>query len=48
MTLEDLRTFAAEYVSDYKLPRDLVTRQIPRNPSGKILKHVLRAEVRAR
>ncbi|AZI65395.1 AMP-binding protein (plasmid) [Rhodococcus qingshengii] len=46
VTLHDLRVFAAEYVSDYKLPRDLVVRSIPRNPSGKILKHVLRAEVR--
>ena len=46
VTLHDLRVFAAEHVSDYKLPRDLVIRSIPRNPSGKILKHVLRAEVR--
>lgn len=47
VTLDDLRTFAAEYVSDYKLPRDLVLREIPRNPSGKILKHILREQVRA-
>lgn len=47
VTLDGLRAFAAEYVADYKLPRDLVIRPIPRNPSGKILKHVLRAEVRA-
>ncbi|WP_068397554.1 class I adenylate-forming enzyme family protein [Kribbia dieselivorans] len=46
VTLEDVRSFAAEYVSDYKLPRELVLREIPRNPSGKILKHVLRREVR--
>ncbi|NLE82206.1 MAG: long-chain fatty acid--CoA ligase [Rhodococcus sp.] len=42
VTLEDLRAFAAEHVSDYKLPRTLVIADIPRNPSGKILKHVIR------
>ncbi|HWJ67862.1 MAG TPA: AMP-binding protein [Nocardioides sp.] len=46
-TLEDLRSFAAEYVADYKLPRELVLREIPRNPSGKILKHVLRDDIRS-
>ena len=46
VTLEELRTYAAEYVADYKLPRDLIVRDIPRNPSGKILKHVLRSEIR--
>lgn len=47
VTLEGLRTFAAHYISDYKLPRELVVREIPRNPSGKILKHVLRSDIRA-
>jgi fatty-acyl-CoA synthase len=47
VTLEELREFGAERLSAYKLPRELVIRDIPRNPSGKILKHVLRAEVRA-
>lgn len=46
LTLDEVRSYAAEYVSDYKLPRELVVRVIPRNPSGKILKHVLRREVR--
>lgn len=46
ITLDEVRLYAAEYVSDYKLPRELVVRAIPRNPSGKILKHVLRREVR--
>lgn len=46
VTLEGLRAFAADYVSDYKLPRDLIVRDIPRSPSGKILKHVLRSELR--
>lgn len=45
ITLDEIRTFAAEYVSDYKLPRELVLRPIPRNPSGKILKHVLRKDL---
>jgi len=43
VTLDDLREFGAERLSAYKLPRDLILREIPRNPSGKILKHVLRA-----
>lgn len=47
VTLDGLRVFAADYVSDYKLPRELVVREIPRNPSGKILKHVLRDDVRS-
>lgn len=45
VTLEGLRVFATEYIADYKLPRELVIRAIPRNPSGKILKHVLRSEL---
>lgn len=47
VSLEALREHAAEYLADYKLPRELIARDIPRNPSGKILKHVLRSEVRA-
>ncbi|MEO6956647.1 MAG: AMP-binding protein [Antricoccus sp.] len=46
ITLDEIRNFAAQYVSDYKLPRELILRSIPRNPSGKILKHVLRADLR--
>lgn len=45
VTLAGLREFATEYVSDYKMPRELIVREIPRNPSGKILKHVLRKEI---
>lgn len=45
LTLEALRAFAGERVSGYKLPHEMVVRNIPRNPSGKILKHVLRAEL---
>jgi acyl-CoA synthetase (AMP-forming)/AMP-acid ligase II len=45
LTLEDLRTFCAGRIADFKLPHDLVIAPIPRNPSGKILKHQLRAAV---
>ncbi|UUZ61838.1 hypothetical protein LP418_27790 [Nocardioides sp. B-3] len=45
VTLEGIREFAATYVADYKLPRELFIRDIPRNPSGKILKHVIRKEL---
>ncbi len=42
LTLEELRAFGRELIADYKLPRELIFDVIPRNPSGKILKHVLR------
>ena len=42
LTLEELRAFGRELIADYKLPRALIFDAIPRNPSGKILKHVLR------
>ncbi len=47
ISLEALREFGAKYLSAYKLPRELVLRDIPRNPSGKVLKHVLRADLYA-
>jgi fatty-acyl-CoA synthase len=47
VTLDELREFGAERLSAYKLPRELVVRDIPRNPSGKILKHVLRADLQS-
>jgi acyl-CoA synthetase (AMP-forming)/AMP-acid ligase II len=45
ITLEELRDFGADRLSGYKLPRELIVRSIPRTPSGKALKHVLRAEL---
>ena len=46
-TIEELRAFLGERLARYKLPRDLVTVDaLPRNPSGKVLKHRLRALVR--
>lgn len=47
VTLESLREHGAEYIADYKPPRELITRPIPRNPSGKILKHGLRETISA-
>jgi acyl-CoA synthetase (AMP-forming)/AMP-acid ligase II len=47
LTLEDLREHCRAHVADYKLPHDLVVAAIPRNASGKILKHRLRDEVMA-
>jgi len=44
-TLESLRAWAKERVSDYKAPHAMRIGAIPRNPSGKIQKHVLRAEL---
>jgi long-chain acyl-CoA synthetase len=40
----DLRRFCAEHLAAYKVPAhlDLVTRPLPRNPAGKILKQALR------
>ena len=46
LTLEDVRAHAGELIADYKLPHDLVIDEIPRNASGKILKHELRARIR--
>jgi acyl-CoA synthetase (AMP-forming)/AMP-acid ligase II len=46
ITLEDLRSHVSALVADYKAPHRLVLGEIPRNPSGKILKHVLRERVR--
>ncbi len=44
-TLESLRTWARERIADYKAPHALVIHSIPRNPSGKIQKHLLRREL---
>jgi acyl-CoA synthetase (AMP-forming)/AMP-acid ligase II len=43
VTLEDLRTHARALIADYKIPHQLVVGPIPRNASGKILKHEVRA-----
>lgn len=46
VTLDDVKTFCAERISGYKIPHDLVVGAVPRNPSGKILKHQLRDTIR--
>ena len=44
--IEELRDFLADKLARYKIPRDLVVADsLPRNPSGKILKHQLREDV---
>lgn len=47
VTLEELCEHAHDRIAHYKLPRELVIAQIPRNPSGKILKHQLRDDLRS-
>jgi acyl-CoA synthetase (AMP-forming)/AMP-acid ligase II len=44
-TLESLRTWCRDRIADYKHPHALAIHPIPRNPSGKIQKHLLRAEL---
>jgi fatty-acyl-CoA synthase len=44
-TLESLRAWASERIAGYKLPHRLHVGPIPRNPSGKIQKHLLRKTV---
>jgi fatty-acyl-CoA synthase len=46
VALEDVKAFCADKIARYKIPHDLVVGTIPRNPSGKILKHQLRERVR--
>ena len=41
--VESLREFLAPKLARYKIPREVVVEQaLPRNPSGKLLKHRLR------
>ncbi|MEU7019880.1 AMP-binding protein [Streptomyces sp. NPDC046203] len=47
VTLEELRAFLSGRLAKYKIPRDLVVvPSLPRTPSGKVRKHVLREQVR--
>jgi acyl-CoA synthetase (AMP-forming)/AMP-acid ligase II len=45
LTVESLRAWARDRIADYKAPHAVVAHAIPRNPSGKIQKHLLRAEL---
>lgn len=43
VTLDEVRTFVAGRLAKYKVPRELqVVEALPRTPSGKVMKHVLR------
>ena len=45
LTLENLQEYCQDKLADYKIPRVLkMVEGLPRNASGKILKHVLRAQ----
>ncbi|MGH3320639.1 MAG: AMP-binding enzyme [Streptosporangiaceae bacterium] len=45
-TLDQIRDHVRTLIADYKAPHRLVIDAVPRNPSGKILKHTLRARFR--
>lgn len=46
LDIEDVRDYLADRLARYKLPRELVIRdELPRNPSGKVMKHILRSEL---
>lgn len=45
ITLEALREHASTRIADYKAPHRLIIDTVPRNPSGKIVKHELRSRL---
>ncbi|WP_350269414.1 AMP-binding protein [Brevibacterium sp. CBA3109] len=46
--VDELRDYLSDKLARYKLPREvIITEELPRNPSGKLLKHKLRGEVAA-
>jgi fatty-acyl-CoA synthase len=46
LTLDALQTHCRGKLAGFKVPKDLLVRgELPRNPSGKILKRVLRDEI---
>ncbi len=46
LDLETLASYCRKHLAGFKVPKELVVReQLPRNPSGKVLKRVLRAEL---
>ena len=46
-TVESLRAWACDRIADYKAPHAVLVHAIPRNPSGKVQKHLLRTELAA-
>lgn len=47
VTLDELREHILGLIADYKAPHRLVVDEVPRNPSGKIVKHELRSRLGA-
>jgi acyl-CoA synthetase (AMP-forming)/AMP-acid ligase II len=45
-SLEEIRAHVKTLIADYKAPHELVVGDVPRNPSGKIVKHLLRDRFR--
>jgi fatty-acyl-CoA synthase len=45
ITLDDVRAFLRDRLTGYKIPHHIITGAIPRNASGKVLKHRLREAV---
>ncbi|WP_411269151.1 class I adenylate-forming enzyme family protein [Rhodococcus sp. MTM3W5.2] len=46
LELDELRDYLADKLARYKIPRELVVvDELPRNPSGKLTKHVIREAV---
>ena len=39
---DELRAFCAERLADYKRPRNCFVDELPRNATGKVMKHDLR------
>ncbi len=48
LDLETVKAHVRTLLADYKAPHELVIGEVPRNPSGKIVKHELRAKLIAR
>lgn len=48
ITLDDVRAFLRDRLAGYKIPHHVITGAIPRNASGKVLKHRLREAVARR
>jgi fatty-acyl-CoA synthase len=46
-TPEELINFARQHLAAFKLPRHIVFAELPKTSTGKIQKHVLRAQARA-
>lgn len=46
LTLDDVKAHVRASIADYKGPHRLIIGEVPRNPSGKIVKHQLRERLR--